>query len=367
MQLPDFLQASIAALNKNPEKRHHINGQDEFMKGQLNNYKPIEAQQNLEAQRIQNALGQAREPYAADEARLRNEMSQAQIKQMQEKNMYGDLTGEVGNALKVAMLERQLGSEDPRVIAAKEQLKLQQDSQRQRNEYTQQLAEQAPKRNSTAQGKLLQELAEINAGFRPGSDYGQALDSEEQAYLKGQYELALLNKNTDTDTRKRTLLASNIDKTLEAFDVKDLTRYAGVKGNIEKKIEQGKALTERESEEYRKYEDSLTAVDLLASQIRQFYGDSVTTSMRQHLEELTNPSTWVNNPRIAERKFNTLKEILRRETSTYRGALKDTREFGEHKQSEQPEQQFSQADLEFTAKKRGMTVDQVKELLSKRK
>lgn len=313
--------------------RDYLKSQDEAMRlgnlGQEIADRNMMSQQNQEAQGIQNILRGAEVPYASDAARLKNEMMQAQIRQMQERNMYGDLTGEVGNALKIAMLEKQLGPNDPRVMAAKEQLMLQQESQRQRNAYTQQLSEQAPKRNATSQGKLLQELAEVNAGFRPGSDYRQPLSPEEQAMLRGQYELALLNKNTDTNTRTRTLLASNIDKTLESFDVKDLVRYAGPAGTIAKKIEQGKALSGKESEEFAKYEEALTSVDLLASQIRQFYGDSVTASMRKHLEEITNPATWANNPRLAERKFNQLKEILHAETSTYRNALKGTSEFAE--------------------------------------
>lgn len=326
--LPDFLNIPILrnqlqARQNDPYKT----GVDSYLQGYNQFYEPQRILQDIEKGRLENALKQAREPYVGEEARLGNEMTRAQIKQMQERNMYGDLTGEVGNALKIAMLERQLGPDDPRVMAAKEQLKLQQDSQRQRNAYTEQLSQTAPKRYSTAQGKLLQELTEVNAGFRPGSDYQQPISPQEQEALRGQYELALLSKNTDVGTRNKTLLASNIDKTLEAFDVKDLTRYAGVAGSLQKKLEQGRALNERESEDYRKYEDALTAVDLLASQIRQFYGDSVTASMRQHLEELTNPSTWSNNPKIAERKFNTLKNILHRETETYRGALKNPREF----------------------------------------
>lgn len=364
--LPDFLNSPIM---RDQLQRQYTDpyktGTESYLQGYQQAYAPQMIQQQAEMGRLENALKKAREPYAGEEARLGNELLKSQIQQSQERNMYGDLTGDVGNALKVAMLERQLGPDDPRVQAAKEQLMLQQESQRQRNAYTEQLSGQAPKRNSTAQGKLLQELTEVNAGFRPGSDYKQPISPEEQEMLRGQYELALLSKNTDVGTRNRTLLASNIDKTLESFDVKDLTRYAGVAGNLQKKLEQGKALSEKESEEYRKYEDSLTAVDLLASQIRQFYGDSVTAGMRKHLEELTNPSTWTNNPKIAERKFNTLKDILRRETETYRGALKSPREF--ESQERPGEQSTSQADLEFTAQKHGMTVDQVKELLSKGK
>lgn len=262
---------------------------------------------------------------------LQNSLLESQLQKNSEYGgMGGDFTGDAGNAFRLALLEKQLGPDDPRVIAVKEAIALQQEGQRGLIDYRQQLSESAPKRFSTAQGKLLQEMAELNAGFRPGSDYSQPISGDEQEALRGQYELALMNKNTDADTRKRALLASNIDKTIDSFDIKDLTRYAGVAGGLNKKREQGLALSNKESEEYRKFEEALTSVGLLASQIRQFYQESISPDMRKHLEELTNPSTWTNNPTIAERKFNQLRGTLDRETETYRNALKNPREYGKH-------------------------------------
>ncbi len=262
----------------------------------------------------------------AETAQLEQELLRANAEKARMNGGIGELHGEVGNAFKVAILENMYGPDDPRVMAAKNALELQQEGQRGLMDYRNQLSESAPKRFSTAQGKLLQELDEINSGYLPGSDYKTPISKEQQTDLRNQYELALFNKNTNSNFQNRAALAENIEKTLEAFDVKDLVKYSGVAGGIAKKIEQGKSLTGRESEAYRKHQDSLTAVDLLASQIRQFYGDSVTASMRRHLEELANPSSWANNPQVAERKFNTLRHILKKETETYRKALNSPKE-----------------------------------------
>ena len=49
--------------------------------------------------------------------------------------------------------------------------------------------------------------------------------------------------------------------------------------------------------------------------------------MLERLEHLTNPASWLNNPKIAEQNFNEVKKILKMETGTYREASKSTKEF----------------------------------------
>lgn len=262
-------------------------------------------------------------------AALEESLLQSQVeKNKRYGSLGGDFSGDAGNAFRLALLEQQLGPNDPRVIAVKQAIELQQEGQRGLIDYRQQLSESAPKRFSTTQGKLLQERAEAEAGYRPGSDYTQPISGEEREKLVGQYDNALLKNTTDSDTRKRSLFAANIDKTLESFDVKDIARYAGVAGAAEKKLQQGKALTGKEDENFRKFEDAMVSVEVLAKQMRQFYGDSISPTATKHLEEITNPATWMNNPVIAERKFNALRRLLENETKTFKNALKNTSEYG---------------------------------------
>ena len=53
--------------------------------------------------------------------------------------------------------------------------------------------------------------------------------------------------------------------------------------------------------------------------------------MLEKLEKLTNPGTWANNPTIARQNFEEVKTILKKETGTYRNALKSTKEYEEPK------------------------------------
>ena len=56
-------------------------------------------------------------------------------------------------------------------------------------------------------------------------------------------------------------------------------------------------------------------------------------SMREHLEELVNPSTWITNPGLAMQKFNQLRDVLLSETETYKSALRSPTEYRGHQGS----------------------------------
>jgi hypothetical protein len=156
--------------------------------------------------------------------------------------------------------------------------------------------------------------------------------------LEDQYNLGRQKTNTDTDTRKRNLFATNIEKTLSQINVDDLTHYAGVKGNLalaaQKAIDATSDITgKKASPEYERYKEALNASEFLASQVRQFYGESIQPSMREKLERLTNPSEWLNSPDTAKNLFNSTKKILGLEMKTYRDALKSPEAYQEQKEA----------------------------------
>ena len=280
-----------------------------------------------ERARLANSMQQAREPYAGQYAANEANKGLADIEHTRMMSGLGGLSGELGNVARLQKLVQERGADDLLVRALMKQHELNQKQQEGLIENRDLQTQTGHKRASTTQAKRQQELQEVMDGYMPGTNGQVRLNPEQQQALKSQYELMALKEATDTNTRNKVLLASNIDKTMDSFNVNDLTKYAGVAGGLSKKLEQGKALTGKESEEFAKYEEAKTAVDLLASQVRQFYGDSITESSRKHLEELTNPATWMNNPEIARRKFNSFKNILKRETDTYRNALKSPSEF----------------------------------------
>lgn len=148
------------------------------------------------------------------------------------------------------------------------------------------------------------------------------------------------HKTTDAAARQKNLYATNIEKTLEQINPDDLTQYAGGAGTAKKYGQMGLASIGAESNNYDNYTKSLNAANLLATQVRQFYGDSIQPSMIQRLEGLTNPSTWANNPKLASALFNQTKQILQMETSTYRQAMKSTAPY--QTQNAQPNSSMAQ-------------------------
>ena len=86
--------------------------------------------------------------------------------------------------------------------------------------------------------------------------------------------------------------------------------------------------------------------------------------MRKHLEEITNPASWTKNPELAKRKYNTVKNILEQETETYRSGLHNPSEFQGALQN--ASKNYSEEDINHTAKLYGVTPEEVKAELEKR-
>jgi hypothetical protein len=188
------------------------------------------------------------------------------------------------------------------------------------------------------------------------------------------------HKTTDASARQKNLYAANIDKTFDNINVNDLTQYSGIPGIAELQKQKALAAVGKESPGYDNYLKSLNASSMLATQVRQFYGDSIQPTMIQRLEQLTNPSTWSNNPALAKNLFNTTKQILNQETGTYRQAMQST---APYQAQQSPVNSVTQnqaggyqvkglggkqitltdADIAHTAQLHGLTIAQVKQQL----
>lgn len=193
--------------------------------------------------------------------------------------------------------------------------------------YRDKLVNTLDKARATPLGKSELELNEIKNGLMPGTDGKVKLTPDEQQVLQGQYELKMQKEVSDSDSRKRALFASNGDKTLDQINPKHLTYYSGVAGAAKLAKDQFNSALGKPSEDFMNYQKALTLSNLLAKQVRQFYGDSITPQIQEKLGVLTNPTSWKNDPKVAIENFNTFKDIFKKEKSTYRGALKNTKEF----------------------------------------
>lgn len=229
-----------------------------------------------------------------------------------------NVPGPAGQIVGLEMVKRLYGENSPQYQQAKSAFDLNQRGVQARVDYQNILSGTAPKRFSTNLGKTAQELEDIKQGFLPGTRI--PLNEEQKEYYKGKYGLAMLKPTTDADTRKRNLYARNMEITINKINPESLTQYSGIKGvanlaNEIRKDQQGKA-----SPEYKAYQTSMTNAKLLAKQVRQFYGDSITPEVQAGLRELTNPTTWLKSPEIAMQNYNSFVDTLRSEAKTYQQA-----------------------------------------------
>lgn len=258
-------------------------------------------------------------------------LNQAHIDQLrQEMSLpFGGKTppGSIGQAIWLSKIKQQYGDQSPEYKDAKTAFESDLEKSHSLVDYRGVLTDTMDKRSASALTKLALEKADIEEGYRPGTSRTEKLSTEERQKLGGQFDLKMQKEVSDMDSRKRSLFAKNIDNTLANIKVDDLTQYAGAKGSLAKLSEQAKAPFGKESQSYRNFQKSLSGAQLLAKQIRQFYGDSIQPTMQAHIESMINPSTWANNPELAKQSFDTVKNILQQETETYRGALKSTKTF----------------------------------------
>lgn len=183
-------------------------------------------------------------------------------------------------------------------------------------------------RSQTSHGKLLQEARDVQDGFFPGTGRSQKFDTpERQKFYKDQYDLKLLKERSDSVTRNRAIYAGLVDNTFDNINVDKLVQYGGVSGEIDKRLAQGQMVPEKEQEKYKEYKAEVAKVQVLAKQIRQFYGDSISPSNLQKLEDISNPAKWSESPAAAKAQFESFKKIVKQETGIYRGALSSLNPF----------------------------------------
>jgi hypothetical protein len=329
--IPDYAESLNKGLNlyQNTIKSKYLprNMENEAVSKEQTNQ--INAPYAQNADRVFNAdIGGKEGANALNPYRMQLLQAQIQRQQKLSEDPFGGQVapGEVGQVMWLKKLEDSLpgGKENPYYQQAQQALELKRQEAQGLNDYRKALTQTAPKRASTQIGKIDAELNEVNNGFMPGSNGSVKLEPQEQELLKGQYELARQKFTSDVDTRKKLLYATNLDKTLDAINPDDLVQYSGIAGAVQKKLDQGKSIGEHDVIQFEKYQKALTASKLLAKQVRQFYGDSITPGIQEQLGELTNPESWKINPRLAKSKFEQFKKILQSETQTYRDATSNT-------------------------------------------
>lgn len=262
-------------------------------------------------------------------------------------------SGDVANAMYVEQLRNQYGENDPRYLNAKRAHELALQGRESLIGYRDVLNQTAGVRNSTPLGKAIAEghgegaqdilrRNQARGGVRPGqgSDYGMAFDENGNNIVASDdevneiadravnnartpeereaYERYINKQTSDTQARNTLLRAENLDKTRQSINKEDLTRYSGPKGTLKLFAESLRSSKGNPSQEYLNNQKAVGAASLMADQMRQFYGDSIQPSAMERLRELSNPSAWYKDPKVAQAQWDQLNTILDKETETYR-------------------------------------------------
>jgi hypothetical protein len=234
------------------------------------------------------------------------------------------LTGDAGNAYNLERLRQQAikdPSLQPYYDEAKKAYDLTQNSQKTLNNYRENLNESIGKRYATPLGKLYDEAAEVQEGFRPGTNRTEKLTPEEQEDLTDKYKLDINKKTTDAALRKRAIFGAQLDKTLSLINPKILTSYSGVSGQAKYNADKLKSAMGNPSPEFLAYQQEITKATQAAKQLRQYLGDTVKTEGQNELKALVDPSTWYNNPEVALAKYNTFVDTFHNEQDISTEAL----------------------------------------------
>lgn len=279
------------------------------------------------------------------------------IHQMMLNKYYGQLhpSGDVANAIYVENLRQKFGEDDPRYISAKRAHDLMMQGRESLIGYRDVLNQTAGVRATSPTGKLIAErkgqgAQDIlrnkqrggNVRQGTGTDYGMSFDDNGNNIVgspadtgnavngnqtgntgitpdeREVYDRVLNKASSDEDARKRMRFAENLDITRKSIIPKDLLQYSGPHGTLKWIGENVKSFRGNPSEEFKAYNNAVSAASLMVKQMRQFYGESIQAPAMAKLEELANPSTWYKDPKIAEAQFNQLNKILDAETATYK-------------------------------------------------
>jgi len=241
-------------------------------------------------------------------------------------------SGDVANAMYVEQLRNQYGDNDPRYLAAKQAHELQLAARQSLMDYRGQLSDTAAYRATSPLGRSIAEgegrgALDVLGGGKRYNALGQKVTgqpNQEGAPYDDEkaraYEMDIAKKTTDSDARKKYNYAVNIDKTRTRINPDHLLAYSGLKGTGRLLRDQALAQTGKVPQSLLDYQKSLSAANLLAKQVRQFYGESIQPAMAEKLEHLTNPSNWYKNPQLAKAEYDAINDILDAETETYKQA-----------------------------------------------
>lgn len=191
-----------------------------------------------------------------------------------------------------------------------------------------------------------------------------------------QTSLNLIKETTDADARKRLRFAANVDATIGRVNqfAKDAFSYSHPGGLVELAADKTLAASGKTSEKYQNYVNFNKSMDLMKEQLVQFYSLSRMPEKAAEIKKLFNTIDFSTNPQQAYNSLMNLEKTYDVERQTFVNAMTNPEIYTKSSESTAVSLQktinaspsmkdIAQKDLDNTAKKYGITVDQVKKRL----
>lgn len=282
------------------------------------------------------ALGLAPEKFRMDKEKnlLANELTKAKTETEKQFGGLNALSGAAREYQSLEVLKRLYGQDSPIVKSAEQRLAAELQHRVASAKNMESLVANASKRYASPFAKPYFEEQEISQGIFPGTSTQQEgpwanvkLSTSQRNKMLADYGLSRIKQTTDPFTRRGLEQAQNIHITKNQIDPSALVGYSGWVGGIQK---YGEMLSDQfgsPSDAYKAYQQSKTAAQALAKQYRQVLGESISSEARNALEDLVNPESWHVSPEIALSKYNTIMDILDQELETFYKASEDPKTF----------------------------------------
>lgn len=262
-------------------------------------------------------MGNLAEPYmegrnfATDQQqkKLAMEMLKAQTFNEQRFGAGKHLTGIASNVFALEQLKNAYGEDSPIYQKAKFTFDL--NNENIKSNIAARLFYTDPLKNLTQKGKELYEGKRLSEGKIGDTDV--RLTPEETERAQDQYQRYIENANVPDSIQKQFLAGEQLETTFKNIDPKKLFVYSGVDGK-KKLVEDWELRRQGKSpQRYLDYVKNVVAAEMAVGQYRTYSSDSISPSLREKLENLVKPESWINNPKIAEQQLNTLKSLFDKE------------------------------------------------------
>lgn len=187
-------------------------------------------------------------------------------------------------------------------------------------------------------------------------DYNQMQQNNNDSLLKKTRTPQMINQS-----QYSAVLDNLLDEGAQLMPA--VSKYTGISGMLKKVGDSVESALGHTSQDYSDYMNftHITAPNT-ANEIRRVLGGQATDYEGRMMTNISNPSYWDSNPKQAMQQYKYLTNLYKNRvspiiTGSPSANLKNMQ------QNSSPSSQYSDTDLQYTAQKYGMTVDQVKQKL----